>query len=245
MSGNPYETDKLLSEYLLFHYGKKEEILPWKNGPVDALGFPKRTVESLAKGLDQFNPDTKALDIGCAVGASTFVLGKYFGEVLGIDYSQNFIDTAKKLAVDKSMHYFYHEEGELFLEADAKPADYKGRISFQVGDAMDLSSSLEGYDLVHAANLICRLPEPKKFLDRLPSLVKQGGSLILATPFTWLEEYTPRNKWIGSGDSKEKLEELLSPQFKLEYEEDLPFLIREHRRKFQYSVSWGTRWKRL
>ena len=110
---------------------------------------------------------------------------------------------------------------------------------------MDLSSSLKGYDLVHAANLICRLPEPKKFLDRLPSLVKQGGSLILATPFTWLEEYTPRNKWIGSGDSKEKLEELLGPQFKLEYEEDLPFLIREHRRKFQYSVSWGTRWKRL
>ena len=110
---------------------------------------------------------------------------------------------------------------------------------------MNLPSSLEDYDLVHAANLICRLPEPKKFLDRLPGLVKEGGSLILATPFTWLEEYTPRDRWIGSGDSKEKLVELLSPWFRLEYEEDLPFLIREHRRKFQYSVSWGTRWKRL
>ena len=245
MSGNPYESQKLLGEYLLFHYGKKEEVFPWEKGPIDALNFPQRTVDSLMTGLDEFQSQAKALDVGCAVGASTFVLGEYFGEVLGIDYSQSFIDAAKKLAADNSIDYSYHVEGEHFVETQAIPPSYKGNIDFQVGDAMDLPSSLEGYDLVHAANLICRLPEPKKFLDRLPGLVKQGGSLILATPFTWLEEYTPRSKWIGSGDSKEKLVELLSPWFKLEYEEDLPFLIREHRRKYQYSVSWGTRWRRL
>ena len=49
MSGNLYESDKLLGEYLLFHYGRDEEILPWANGPVDALGFTNRTVESLMK----------------------------------------------------------------------------------------------------------------------------------------------------------------------------------------------------
>ena len=245
MTENPYESDKLLGEYLLFHYGRKEEILPWKEGPEYALGFPQRTVESLAKDLEGFHSEAKALDIGCAVGASTFVLGKYFGKVLGIDYSRSFIDAAKKLVRDKSINYAYQVEGEQFVETSVILPSYIGKIDFQVGDAMDLPSYLEGYDLVHAANLICRLPEPKKFLDRLPGLVKQGGSLILATPFTWLEEYTPRDRWIGSGDSKEKLVELLSPWFRLEYEEDLPFLIREHRRKFQYSVSWGTRWKRL
>jgi len=31
----------------------------------------------------------------------------------------------------------------------------------------------------------------------------------------------------------------------LEIEIDLPFLIREHERKFQYGVSYGTRWRRL
>ena len=245
MTENPYESDKLLGEYLLFHYGKKEEVLPWKEGPEYALDFPRRTVESLAKDLDTINSHAKALDVGCAVGASTFVLGKYFGEVLGIDYSKSFIDAAKKLAADNSMDYSYHVEGEQFVETQAIPPSYKGNIDFWVGDAMNLPSSLENYDLVHAANLICRLPEPEKFLHRLPHLVKEGGCLILATPFTWLEEYTPRSKWIGSGDSKEKLEELLSPWFKLEYEEDLPFLIREHRRKYQYSVSWGTRWRRI
>ena len=110
---------------------------------------------------------------------------------------------------------------------------------------MNLPTSIENFDLVHAANLICRLPKPRKFLDRLPNLVKEGGYLLLATPFTWLEEYTPRSEWIGSGNSKEILEHILRPWFKLEYEEDLPFLIREHRRKYQYSVSWGSRWRRL
>ena len=41
---NPYETDRLLSEYLLFHYGTAEEILPYDFGPKSALDFPVRAV---------------------------------------------------------------------------------------------------------------------------------------------------------------------------------------------------------
>lgn len=244
MENNPYESAKLLGEYLLFHYGKNGEVFPWPNGPVEALGFTKRTVESL---IDEksFNADSCALDIGCAVGASSFVLGKYFGDVLGVDFSQNFIDAANTLKEKNSLSYSYLVEGDSYKEADAVPESTQGNVSFAVGDAMNLDSSLANYDLVHAANLICRLSSPQKFFERIPYLVKQGGQLLLATPFTWLEEYTPRDNWIGSGDSKEKLQEKLSPWFQLEYEEDLPFLIREHRRKYQYSISWGTRWRRL
>ena len=32
---------------------------------------------------------------------------------------------------------------------------------------------------------------------RLPELVRTGGQLLLTTPFTWLEEFTPIEKWIG------------------------------------------------
>ena len=91
MEENPYESTKLLGEYLLFHYGKEDEVLPWSKGPVEALGFTSRTVEALIEDKD-FNADSKALDVGCAVGASSFVLGKYFGDVLGVDFSQSFID---------------------------------------------------------------------------------------------------------------------------------------------------------
>ena len=103
MENNPYESAQLLGEYLLFHYGKKEEVLPWPNGPVEALGFTKRTVESL---IDEksFNANSRALDVGCAVGASSFVLGKYFGDVLGVDFSQTFIDAANSLKEKNSFH---------------------------------------------------------------------------------------------------------------------------------------------
>ena len=244
MENNPYESTKLLGEYLLFHYGKNEEVLPWPNGPVEALNFTKRTVDSLIDEIS-FNADSRALDVGCAVGASSFVLGKYFGDVLGVDFSQNFIDAANTVKEKNILSYSYLVEGDSYKKAYAVPESTQGHVSFAVGDAMNLGSSLSNYDLVHAANLICRLSSPQKFFDRIPYLVKQGGQLLLATPFTWLEEYTPRNNWVGSGDSKEKLVEKLSPWFQLEYEEDLPFLIREHRRKYQYSISWGTRWRRL
>jgi len=65
-------------------------------------------------------------------------------------------------------------------------------VSFHCGDACNLPSDLGQFGCVLAANLICRLPNPYKFLDRLPSLVAPGGILVLTTPFSWSEEFTPK-----------------------------------------------------
>jgi len=82
----------------------------------------------------------------------------------------------------------------------------------------------------------------------VPSLVKPGGQLLLATPFSWFEEFTPREHWLGgqqdSPSSFEVLRQILEPDFELETTINLPFLIREHSRKFQYGISLGSRWRR-
>ena len=39
-----YETNKALSEYLLFHYGEPNEVLPWDFGPANALNYPIRCI---------------------------------------------------------------------------------------------------------------------------------------------------------------------------------------------------------
>ena len=76
MSENTYETDELLHQYLVFHYGTAEDQFPYAFGGSDALDFPKRcALEGPAQqaGLRQ----GRALDLGCAVGRSTFELARH------------------------------------------------------------------------------------------------------------------------------------------------------------------------
>ncbi len=241
---NIYETRRLLDEYLLFHYGTPEQVLPWPNGPRDALGFPVRTVMELID-LPRTPCEAVALDLGCAVGRSSFELATFGVKVLGIDYSQSFVDAAAALARDGRMDYERADEGEARtpLTALVPPQLRRERVSFEQGDAMNLRADLGDYDIVHAANLLCRLTEPMKLIERLPSLVRTGGQLLLTTPCTWLEEFTPRGNW-PRGSTRDWLTSLLEPHFELAKVCDMPFLIREHARKFQWSMALGMRWMR-
>jgi len=119
-------------------------------------------------------------------------------------------------------------------------------VRFERGDACALRADLGIFDLVLMANLIDRLPDPARCLARLPELIASGGWLIITSPYTWLEEYTPRGKWLddsGRG-TLSALKEWLAPAFDLRHVFDLPFLIREHRRKYQWSVAEASVWRR-
>jgi len=259
---NIYETERLLDEYLLFHYGEDDEVLPWKFGPREALGFARRSVnELLDPGIVPL--EARALDLGCAVGRSSYELAESCAEVIGIDYSKRFVDAAEAVRRDGSLEYFRQDEGAMRTALQAKrphprrsdafvppdqrhtstPSPCHERIRFEQGDAMDLRGDLGSFDVVHAANLLCRLSDPQKLMDRLPSLVKPGGQLLLTTPCTWLADFTPPEKW-PRGSTMDWLQEKLSARFTLSHRAELPFLIREHARKYQWSVALGTRWVR-
>ena len=105
--------------------------------------------------------------------------------------------------------------------------------------------------MVLMANLIDRLREPVRCLERLPDLLKPGGLLVVTSPYTWMQEYTARQNWLGgvevTGKPRETLDGLrshLEPSFQLESTRDLPFLIREHARKYQWSVAQASVWRR-
>lgn len=59
------------------------------------------------------------MDIGCAVGRSTFELARHFQDVVGIDYSKAFIDTCNDLKMYGKLHYQVTTEGSLYSEHDA------------------------------------------------------------------------------------------------------------------------------
>jgi putative 4-mercaptohistidine N1-methyltranferase len=252
MPDNFYETDRALSEYLLFHYGREDELLPWGFGPRDALHYPVRCVSEC---LDTAAVPTnaRALDLGCAVGRATFELARHCTGVTGLDFSPRFIDVASHLQRQGSFTYAFTEQGDLTRPATAVvPAEIdRARVRFEQGDATDLRTDLGAFDVVLMANLIDRLPEPRRCLARVPSLLKPGGQLILTSPCTWLEAYTPREHWLGAREiygarvtTLDALKSVLSGTFELKLVKDLPFLIREHARKFQWSVALATVWRR-
>ena len=108
---------------------------------------------------------------------------------------------------------------------------------------MALPHDIGGFDRVHAANLICRLTDPVLLLERFPELVNPGGELVLATPCTWVEGFTPPENW-PPGDTLAWLLEHLGSDFDLVKRTDEPFLIRETARKFQWTRSMLTVWRR-
>jgi putative 4-mercaptohistidine N1-methyltranferase len=247
-----YESERALSEYLLFHYGTDGQVMPWAFGPRNSLDFPVRCVSEL---LDPSHLGSKAraLDLGCAVGRSSFELARHCPEVIGIDYSEQFIQAAQALQEQGSLSYRYVEEGTLTTPAVASvPGGVdRARVRFERGDAQALPSSLGQFDIVLLANLLDRLAEPVQCLNALPGLVKLAGQVLMTTPCTWLEEYTAHTEWLGGIEREgapirtlDTLRHLLEPHFALEQVCDMPFLIREHARKYQWSVAQGSRWRR-
>ncbi|MDG4594749.1 MAG: 5-histidylcysteine sulfoxide synthase [Candidatus Contendobacter sp.] len=258
-AGQVYEDPQILNEYLLLHYGAAEEQMPYAFGPRDAVEFPVRCARWLLDAAEEYGvPTATALDVGCAVGRASFELARVYPTVLGVDLSRAFIDAAETLRRDGELRYFRKDEGMLgaTLSAMVDPAIDRSRVGFRQADACSLPAELVDFDAVLLANLLCRLPSPKSLLGRLGGprgLVKVGGLLAIFSPYSWLEQFTPLEAWLGGyereGDpvtSTAALAEFLRAEnFELLREADVPLVIREHARKYQYIVTHAMLWRRI
>jgi len=244
-----YESDTLVAQYCDFHYGPSHFEVA--NYPA---AMARLALEALGDG-----PRRRALDIGCAVGRSTFELARVFDEVVGIDFSARFIQVGVQLQSRGRFPYAVVEEGELQSYHWAELAalglqECSHRVQFFQGDACNLKPIHRDFDLVLAANLIDRLREPEVFLKDIAGRIRPGGLLVISSPYTWLEEFTPKEHWLGGfkkdGENFSTLRGLhvaLDGLFRLRpgFPRDLPFVIRETARKFQHSVAEVTVWERL
>eukprot|EP01043_Picozoa_sp_COSAG02_P063834 COSAG02_NODE_9157_length_2306_cov_7.738106_1_plen_320_part_00 len=240
-----YETDRAVDEYLQFHYAKSSDLMPYGDhvAPTAALEFPQRCARLCLHAEGR----ARALDVGCSVGGMSFQLARHFDEVKGVDFSHAFVAAAENMREAGSADYTATIEAEIKETRSASvDADIeRSRLSFEQGNACALRDDIGQFDAVLAANLLCRLPEPQAFLERCADLVKPGGVLVLVSPYSWLEEYTEKSKWLGGvaggPQTFEAVNKELSKSFQLLETPDMPFLIREHARKFQWGCSEGPR----
>lgn len=56
-----------------------------------------------------------------------------------------------------------------------------------------------------ASNLLCRLPNPRKFITDVKSFLHPYGILVLISPYSWLPEYTETSQWFGGKYNNESL----------------------------------------
>ena len=243
-----YETDKLISEYAEFHYG---------DSYFGVENFTKALAD-IAISASAGKPARKALDLGCASGRATFELARHFEHVTGIDFSVRLIESGVQMAEKGELNYTLVDEGQLITYKTRTLVglgldNLKGSVAFLQGDACNLKPSLSEYDLILAANLIDRLYSPQKFLSSIHERINIGGILLIASPYTWLEEHTKREEWVGgfkhnaeNFTTLDGLKEQLGKHFRLMAAPvDVPFVIRETKRKFQHSLSEVTLWERI
>ena len=244
---NQYETDSLAAQYCHAHYGPEQFGVP---------NFPQRCADICLDAL-QGRRMEHALDLGCSVGRASFELAKGgFSQVTGLDFSTRFFRLAARMQEQGNLRYILPEEGEISSFHEVGLAEFgleqvRDRVQFFQADACNLPERFCGYDLVLAANLIDRLYSPRRFLNTIHQRMNPGGLLVISSPYTWQEQFTKKEEWLGgyreAGEpvwGLDGLKAALSPQFRLLGEpQDIPFVIRETRRKFQHSTAELTIWE--
>ena len=245
---NIYELDDAVSQYIEFHYGDEYFNVP---------NFPVACIAECMKAAADGKRD-RALDLGCATGRSSFELARHFDHVDALDFSARLIQAPSQLQSTGIQRYAIQDEGDIvsYKEITLEEFGYqqiKDKVNFMQGDACNLPEKFTDYDLVFAGNLIDRLYDPMKFLQLIQSRIRAGGYLVLTSPYTWLEDFTEREKWLGgfkaeTGENFTTLEgirEALAPNFtQAGSAVDVPFVIRETRRKFQHTLAELSVWKK-
>lgn len=212
-----YQQPSVIDSYEKYHFGE---------GYLGVPNFSKATAEFSIQVCKDYNITLdSAIDIGCGPGRTSIELCSIFKNVTAIDLNKPFIDLC-----DKNSKFFTFPEGH--------------RLNTIVGDALDLVPENKTFNLVVAINLIDRLENPGAFITGIKPLVSSDGILIISSPFTWLEEFTPKANWLGgyqkwaeTHTSIDGLKEALGPEFEFIKATDIPFVIPDSDGSFQYTLS--------
>jgi SAM-dependent methyltransferase len=215
---------RLVGPHPLAQYG---DLLPVAERKGLAMGdFWPRLAALPASGL--------AVDLSCSVGRASLGISRSAAFTLAMDASFVTARLARSVAATGRVPLRIVEEGafERIVQVDVSPL-LGGAVEFVVAepDRPPLPPGIAGFVL--AANLLERQGDPEGFVRRAASLLAPGGSLAVASPYTWWEEHAPREAWIGKGveRSRDALVALLAGLgHTVEEEADLLLVLREHAR---------------
>jgi SAM-dependent methyltransferase len=140
-------------------------------------------------------PDGPSIDIGCAVGASTFALAKTH-LTLGIDFNFAMLRIASRASRQGRMRYARRRVGLVYdrQERDVAPSEL---VDFWCCDAANLPFAPATFAYAQSINIIDCLASPHDAIGEIARILRPNGTAVIATPYDWSASATPVEQWLG------------------------------------------------
>ena len=190
-------------------------------------------------------PEGPSIDIGCAVGTSTFALAKQH-LTLGVDFNFAMLRIASSALRHGRMRYARRRVGLVY---DREERDVAGSelVDFWCCDAANLPFAPATFAFAASINVIDCLASPHDALAEIARILRPNGTAIIATPYDWSPSATPVEQWLGGhsqrgpqrGASEPVLRRILEEVglTVVSEEESVPWRLRLHDRStMEYAV---------
>lgn len=193
--GSSYDaTRQHLSTYAWDHYG---DLDPQEIGPIR----PGSVRSVLDRGLELAGtlPEGPILDLGCAVGRTTFELAARTGRpVVGVDLGYAMLRLASQALREGRVRYPRRRVGLVYDRRDFA-VRFPGMqdVDFWACDALSLPFPSGTFAAVVGLNVLDCVQSPHDLLAALPRLLADQGKAILSTPYDWSPAATPVEAWLG------------------------------------------------
>jgi SAM-dependent methyltransferase len=142
--------------------------------------------------VDVPEADGPAIDIGCAVGTSTFTLAKQMSRQLTVGVDLNFA----MLRAASQGHYARRRVG-LVYERVERTVPRSELVDFWCCDAANLPFAAGTFALAQSINVIDCMTAPRDALAEIARALRPGGTAVIATPYDWSSSATPVEQWLG------------------------------------------------
>jgi SAM-dependent methyltransferase/uncharacterized protein YbaR (Trm112 family) len=204
------------SSYGWDHYGDRAPrgALPGGAGAADS---------SVARLLDAglallpTTPQPPALDVGCAVGRTTFELaGKLGGLVLGVDVNFWMLRVAQRVLRAGHVRFPLKRSGIRFDRVEFETTfNGAARVDFWACDAAALPFADQTFRSAVALNVFDVTPAPRALLAGLRDTLCPGGAAVFSSPYDWSPP-VPVAQWIAAtgragGGAEPPLRTMLTP----------------------------------
>ncbi|WP_408955470.1 class I SAM-dependent methyltransferase [Natroniella sp. ANB-PHB2] len=170
----------------------EERVMPKEMNPNNGLLKEHLARYKFASNYTQ----GRVLDLACGVGYGTEILlaqGEKIKEIIGIDVDQESIDYAQH-------HYGYP------------------LVEFIVGEGTDLNlvEKIGKFDTIVSFETVEHIEDDYKFISNLNKLLKDGGRLIISTPFGQGRDKGCSNPYHYRQYKEEEFKEMLEEYFEIE-----------------------------